>query len=423
VKPKFLIIILICFILTAGNSAFKSLEVQAEGQVSWPQIGANLVVGGFELPVHITHAGDGSDRLFVVEQRGRIRIVLNNTIQTTFLDISDRVRSPLSGGGTEEGLLSVAFPPGFGSTKSHFYVYYTRKNGDNRVSRFYLSSNPNLADADSEQVILKLPHPTYENHNGGQLAFGPDGYLYIATGDGGGGGDPKDNAQNPGVLQGKMLRIDVELTRKQTSSEVEYIYLPLIPNNSAFPPPGQAYRIPGDNPFLGESGYRGEIWALGLRNPWRFSFDRLSGDLYIGDVGQGTWEEVDFQPAASTGGENYGWNIMEGEDCYNSSTCNNSGLVLPVFSYGTHVEGCSVTGGYIYRGSNFSGLQGIYILGDYCSGRIWGLQKTGNVWTNQMLLDSSYSISSFGEDEAGEIYLADRDSGNIYHIIEVITGS
>ncbi|MGW8142917.1 MAG: PQQ-dependent sugar dehydrogenase [Anaerolineales bacterium] len=418
-KIKLLLTILFCSAFVAGISTFKSQNAQAEDQSSWPQISTNLVVGGLELPVQITNAGDGSQRLFAVEQRGRIRIILNNTIQSTFLDISDRVRSPLSGGGTEEGLLSVAFPPSFGATKSHFYVYYTRKNGDNRVSRFSLSSNPNLADANSEQVILELPHPTYENHNGGQIAFGPDGYLYIGTGDGGGGGDPNQNAQNPGVLQGKILRIDVEFVRHQSSSAVEYIYLPLIPNNSAFPPAGQAYRIPADNPYLGVTGYRGEIWALGLRNPWRFSFDRSTGDLYIGDVGQSTWEEVNFQPAVSPGGENYGWNIMEGEDCYNSGTCNSSGLVLPVFTYPTHVDGCSVAGGYVYRGSNYPGLQGIYILGDYCSGRIWGLQKSGNIWTNQLLLDSPHSISSFGEDESGELFLADRDSGSIYHIVEV----
>jgi glucose/arabinose dehydrogenase len=421
-KTIFLIIILICLVPVAGNVAPSSQYVQAQGQVSWPQISTNLFVGGFELPVHIANAADGSDRLFVVEQQGKIRIVLNKTIQTTFLDITDRVRSPLSGGGAEEGLLSVAFPPGFGSTKSYIYVYYTRKNGDNRVSRFYLSSNPNLVDANSEQVILELAHPAYENHNGGQLAFGPDGYLYIGTGDGGGGGDPADNAQNPEVLQGKILRIDVELAVKQTSSEAALIYLPIIPNNSVNPP-GQAYRIPADNPYNEMSGYRGEIWALGVRNPWRFSFDRITGDLYIGDVGQSTWEEVNFQTAASPGGENYGWNIMEGEGCYNSSPCNSSGLVLPVFTYRTHVEGCSVTGGYVYRGSNSLGLQGIYILGDYCSGRIWGLQKNGNAWTNQMLLDSPYSISSFGEDEAGELYIADRNSGNIYQIIETTTGA
>ena len=422
-KLKILVIITICLILLAANSVIKSGEIQAVGQSAWPQISTNLVASGFELPVHITNAQDGSNRLFVVEQRGRIQILQNSSIQATFLDISDRVRSPISGGGTEEGLLSAAFPPGFGSTKSHFYVYYTRKNGDNRVSRFYLSPDPNFADPTSEQVILELPHPTYGNHNGGQLAFGPDGYLYIGTGDGGGGGDPFDNAQNPGVLQGKLLRIDVELTQIQIRSESVLIYLPLIPNNSTFPPLNQAYRIPANNPFLVQPGYRGEIWALGLRNPWRFSFDRLTGDIYIADVGQSTWEEVNFQPATSAGGENYGWNIMEGEDCYNVSTCDSSGLTLPVFSYRTHVDGCSVTGGFTYRGSNYPGLQGIYYLGDYCSGRIWGMQNSGSVWINQMLLETTYNISSFGEDESGELYLADRNSGNIYQIIEVTTGS
>jgi glucose/arabinose dehydrogenase len=422
-KLKFWLTLILCLILFAGNSSFIFRNSQTESQASWPQISSSLIVGGFELPVQITNAGDGSDRLFVIEQPGRIGVLQNNSIQATFLDISDRVRSPSNGGGNEEGLLSAAFPAGFGSAKPYFYVYYTRKNGDNRVSRFYLSTNPNIADANSEKVILELPHPTYDNHNGGQIVFGPDGYLYIGTGDGGGGGDPQDNAQNPGVLQGKLLRIDVEFTKVQAGSAIEMIYLPMISHNSAIPPSGQAYRIPPDNPFLGKIGSRGEIWALGLRNPWRFSFDRQSNDLYIGDVGQNTWEEVDFQPALSSGGENYGWNIMEGYSCYNSSTCNSSGLVEPIFTYQTQVLGCSVTGGFVYRGSDYPGLLGIYFLGDYCSGRIWGLQNTGGSWASQMLLDSSHNISSFGEDEGGELYLVDRDAGNIFRIIEVVRGS
>jgi glucose/arabinose dehydrogenase len=423
VKLKLLLIFILGLMLSAGNYSFNSQNARVDNQSSWPNISTTLIASGPELPVHITNAGDSSGRLFVVEQRGLIRILQNNVVQSTFLDISDRVRSPFNGGGTEEGLLSVAFPPGFGSAKPYFYVYYTRKNGDNRVSRFYLGANPNLADADSEQPILELPHPTYENHNGGQIAFGPDGYLYIATGDGGGGGDPKNNAQNLGTLLGKLLRIDVELATVQKSAAMNYVYLPLILNNNTFSPNGQAYRIPPSNPFVGNSEYRAEIWALGLRNPWRFSFDRLTGDLYIGDVGQSTWEEVDFQLATSPGSENYGWNIMEGMDCYNSSTCNSSGLEKPVFTYQTHVEGCSVTGGYVYRGSKYPGLQGIYFLGDYCSGRIWGLQKAGSTWSNQELLDSPYWISSFGEDEDGELYFLDRKGGKVYQLGEVITGS
>ncbi len=424
-RYKLATLVVICLLFPVWDALSILQDVQAEDQSSWPLIDTALIVSGLDQPVHITHAGDGSGRLFVVEQRGRIRIIQNNLIQSTFLDITGRVRSPVNGGGTEEGLLSVAFPPGFGPAKPHFYVYYTRQNGDNRVSRFDLSANPNLANANSERTILELPHPTHSNHNGGQLAFGPDGYLYIGTGDGGGGGDPQNNAQSPGTLLGKMLRIDVEQTNTsiQVNSVNNFIFLPLIPKTSPTPPGSQAYRIPPDNPFVGNAEYRGEIWALGLRNPWRFSFDRTTGDLYIGDVGQNTWEEVDFQSSASSGGENYGWNIMEGAECYNSSTCDSTGLVLPVFTYQTDVEGCAVSGGYVYRGSKYPGLQAIYFLGDYCSGRIWGLQKTGNSWANQQLFDSPYQISSFGEDENGELYLVDRSTGSIYQIIEVTAGS
>lgn len=422
-KPKQLWIILFCLILSVGFSPFENKDVQAGNQSSWPIIDTNLIVGGLEDPVHITNAGDGSGRLFVVEQRGRIRIIVNNAVQSTFLDISDRVRSPATVGGTEEGLLSVAFPPGFGIGKPYFYVYYTLLNGDNRVSRFTVSGNPNLADPASERTILDLAHPTYGNHNGGQLAFGPDGYLYIGTGDGGGGGDPNNNAQNPGSLLGKMLRIDVEPTSTPLSTGEFITYLPFIPNNSSSPPNSQPYLIPPDNPFVGMAGYHSEIWALGLRNPWRFSFDRLTGDLFIGDVGQNSWEEVDYQPATSSGGENYGWNIMEGMVCYNSSTCDSSGMTMPVFTYQTQVAGCAVSGGYVYRGASYPGLQGIYFAGDYCSGRIWGLQNAGGTWQSQELADTIFQISSFGEDELGELYLADRSSGNIYQIIETTSGN
>ncbi len=414
---------MVCLILSAGNPLFILQIAQAENQSSWPVIDTVLVVDGLETPVQITNAGDSSGRLFVVEQRGRIYILKDNLVQSTFLDITDRVRSPFNEGGTEEGLLSIAFPPGFGAANPYFYVYYTLKNGDNRVSRFNLSLNPNLADAGSERTILRLPHPTYMNHNGGQLAFGPDGFLYIGTGDGGGGGDPKNNSQNLGTLQGKLLRIDVELVSLQKSAELNYVYVPLIPNNSSFPSEGQSYRIPPDNPFVGNADYQGEIWAYGLRNPWRFSFDRSTGDLYLGDVGQNAWEEVDYQPAASPGGENYGWNIMEGMQCYNSSTCDSNNLVKPVFTYQTNVEGCSISGGYVYRGTKYPGLQGIYFFGDYCSGRIWGLQVAGSSWLNQELLNSPYRISSFGEDEDGELYLVDRSAGSIYQVIEVTAGS
>jgi glucose/arabinose dehydrogenase len=377
----------------------------------WPTISTSLVVGGLNNPVHITHGGDGSGRLFVVEQPGRIKILRNGELQSTFLDITDRVRSS----GNEEGLLSLAFPPDYDSFHPYFYVYYTQLDGDNVVSRFSTSGDPNLADPASEEHILVLSHPTYSNHNGGQLAFGPDGYLYIGTGDGGGGGDPQGNAQDPGSLLGKLLRIDVGKGELLTPTGDFKLYLPLIFNQGNTPSPN--YRIPADNPFVGIAGYQAEIWALGLRNPWRFSFDRQTGDLYIGDVGQNTSEEVDFQSSSSPGGENYGWNIMEGLECYQGNTCDQTSLVLPVFTYPTMSPDCAVTGGYVYRGNDFPSLQGIYFLGDYCSGRIWGLQKTGENWGNSTLLDTGFRISSFGEDEGGELYLADRGNGSIYQVI------
>lgn len=393
-------------------SVSTSITTTAKTDVTWPtSISLNLIADGFTSPVHITHAGDGSGRLFVVEQTGRIYILQGgNKIGTPFLDIHERV---LSQGG-EQGLLSIAFPPGFGTTRNHFYVYYTRSNGDNQVSRFRLTGNSNEADPTSEQLILLLPHPTYPNHNGGQLAFGPDGYLYIGTGDGGGAGDPFNNAQNPGSLLGKLLRIDVEPGGSVPSGLPHKNYLPFISTSG-----GLAYTIPPDNPFVGQVGYRPEIWALGLRNPWRYSFDRNTGNLYIGDVGQGSREEIDFQQASSNGGENYGWNIMEGFSCYPpGGSCNSTGLTLPVIDY-THSDGCSVSGGFVYRGSSFPAMQGIYFYGDYCSGKIWGLQPDGSNWANQILKDTTYSISSFGEDEAGELYVAAYNSTNgaVYQII------
>jgi glucose/arabinose dehydrogenase len=357
----------------------------AQANLGWPTISLTKVVGGLEQPTHITHAGDLSGRLFVVEQKGRVRIVSNGVLLSQpFLDITNRVSCC-----GEQGLLSVAFPPNYAS-KKYFYVNYTNKAGDTVVARYRLTSNPNIANPNSEQIVLSVKQP-FPNHNGGQLAFGRDGYLYIGMGDGGSGGDPQNNAQNPASLLGKILRIDVE---------------------SGVTP----YAIPPTNPFIQQAGYLKEIWALGLRNPWRFSFDRLTGDLYIADVGQEVYEEVDFQPASSTGGENYGWRLMEGAHCYNSATCNQSGLVLPVTEY-NHSQGCSITGGMVYRGWSYQSLRGIYFYADYCSGRIWGLRRRGQVWRNALLLNtSSFGISSFGEDQAGNLYIANLSTGDIYLI-------
>ena len=360
----------------------------AQGGAGWPEPVLNSVVGGLQSPVHITHAGDGSGRLFVVEQTGRIRIVKGGVLLgTPFLDISDRISCC-----GERGLLSVTFPPGYAS-KGHFYVDYTQQSGDTVVARYSVSANPDVANRDSEEVLLTIAQP-YANHNGGQLAFGPvDGYLYIGMGDGGSGGDPQNRAQNPGELLGKILRIDVE---------------------SGIHP----YAIPPTNPYTQTVGYRAEIWALGLRNPWRFSFDRQTNDLYIADVGQDRYEEVNFQAASSPGGENYGWRIMEGSHCYSGPTCDQTGLVLPVAEY-DHSLGCSVTGGIVYRGHDYPRMQGVYFYGDYCSGRIWGLRRAGTAWQSSVLLTTAFSISTFGEDESGHVYVADY-GGDIYLLGDVL---
>jgi glucose/arabinose dehydrogenase len=385
----------------------------------WPGVGTNLVASGFQSPLHVTHAGDGSGRLFVVEQRGTIQILQAGVVRDEpFLDISGQVRSPESGGEGEEGLLSVVFPPGFGSAKDHFYVYYTRMDGDNQVSRFRIGEGPNQADLDSEEEVLRIPHPGAANHNGGQLAFGPDGYLYIGTGDG--GVVSRADAQKLDSLLGKVLRIDVEAGFAPGPAGDHIQYFPLVFKDGSAAPDDRAYRIPPSNPYAGKAGYREEIWATGLRNPWRFAFDRQTGDLFIGDVGQTSREEVNHQPASSSGGENYGWPIYEGDRCFQSTSCDDSGLTRPVAVYSTHVQGsCAVTGGYVYRGQDFPALQGIYFFGDYCNGTIWGLQQVSGSWENEALASSGLWISSFGEDEDGELYLLDHSGGGLYQLVEV----
>ncbi len=407
----------IFIVVLTALTAFRGLRSEASTNLDWPaSVSLVLIENGLSSPVHITHAGDGSGRQFVVEQGGRVRILQNGIlVNTPFLDIRGRVRAPGDpGAGGEEGLLSIAFPPGYGSGKNHFYVYYTNLNSDIRISRFYLTADANIADPDKEDLILIIPHPGETNHNGGQLFFGPDEYLYIGTGDGGGGDDPDDNAENPGVLLGKLLRIDVEPDATSPGNGPEKVFLPVIAGSGSVP-----YTIPPDNPFLSLPGYLPEIWALGLRNPWRFSFDRQTGDLYIGDVGQDRQEEIDFQEAG-VGGQNYGWDIMEGELCNEPpSNCDMTGLTLPVQVYANPSLGRSVTGGYVYRGPTYPSLQGIYIYADYVSGRIWGLQfnsMTGE-WENQELTDTSRAISSFGEDQAGDLYLTDLNTGEVYKIV------
>ncbi len=345
------------------------------------------VVSGLFRPLGITHAGDGSGRLFIAEQGGRIRIWKGGQLQATpFLDLTSLVTCC-----SERGLLALAFHPDY-AANGYFYVGYTDLGGDTVIARYSVSANnPNVADPASALRILEVAQPA-ANHNNDHLAFGPDGYLYLGMGDGGGGSSAR--GQDLTSLLGKVLRID--------------------PDGDDFPAdPNRNYAIPPGNPFVGVAGARDEIWAYGLRNPWRFSFDRLLGDLWLGDVGQATLEEIDHQAAASAGGENYGWAIMEGTSCFDPPTnCNDGSLTLPVLEY-DHGFGCSVTGGYRYRGDREPGLRGVYLYGDFCAGTIWGtVPRCDGVWESRELLDSGLGISSFGEDESGEVYVADLDNNN-----------
>jgi glucose/arabinose dehydrogenase len=379
--------------------------------VTWPAISLVQIITGLSQPVQITHAGDGSGRLFIIEKSGRIKIFNNYVYQGVFLDISAKVSTS-----SEQGLLSVAFPPGY-DTSGRFYVNYTNLAGDTVIARYQVSADVNRADAASEEILLTIDQP-YANHNGGQMAFGPDGYLYIGMGDGGSGGDPENRAQNPADLLGKLLRIDVEPAGTTTPPPTGSIlvFMPVLYKAG----PSEPYRIPPNNPFIHTPGYRSEIWAIGLRNPWRFSFDRSTGDLYIADVGQNDWEEVNFQSNTSPGGENYGWRILEGNHCYNpSSGCvPPSSYVAPVLEYAhgaNDVNGCSISGGYVYRGNDHPSMQGIYFYGDFCSGKIWGATLVSS-WSSNQLTTAPFMISTFGEDEAGELYVAGYNNGTIYKI-------
>jgi len=345
--------------------------------------------------VHLTHAGDGINRLWAVLRPGVIMVFPNNSGVSSagvFLNIADRVNAQ----GQEEGLLGLAFDPHY-KINGFFYVNYTAANPRRSViSRFSVASNnPGQANANSELIILEVNQP-FANHNGGTLEFGNDGYLYIAVGDGGSAGDPFGNGQNKNTLLGKILRIDV------SSATAE-----------------EPYRIPSDNPFVSEpSGVRKEIWAYGLRNPWKFSFDPVTKDLWAADVGQNDFEEIDIIKP----GKNYGWNIMEGLHCFPPSvqTCNQTGLEPPIFEY-SHDEGCSITGGHVYRGKRTPELAGAYIYADFCSGRIWGLRYSGASVTEQaLLIDTALLIPAIGIDEKGELYILAFD-GNIYRFVAPIT--
>jgi glucose/arabinose dehydrogenase len=307
-------------------------------------------------------------------------VVRNGVLQTTpFLDITSRV---LSGG--ERGLLSVAFHPQY-ATNHFFYVYYTTQtNGDIRIERYTTTSNPEVADPASFKLIITAPHSQNTNHNGGLVAFGPDGMLYAGLGDGGGGGDPLGNGQNFNALLGSLLRLDVN--------------------------GGDPYAIPASNPFVGQANRRGEVWAKGLRNPWRYAFDQPTGLLYIADVGQNAHEEVDVMPA-TTGGVNYGWNIMEGASCYNAATCAQTGLTPPIIDYGHTSGACSITGGYVYRGTAIQGLQGHYLYSDYCAGFLKSFRYESGVAVDQKDWGlTSSAVTSFGVDFSGEMYVLSANS-------------
>jgi len=347
------------------------------------------VVTGLRNPVAMAAPHDGSRRLFVVEKAGRIVIVRDGLIEgRPFLDITERVEAAA----TERGLLGLAFHPRF-PLEPTFVVAYTARRplGQVTYSRFALGADPDSADPGSERLIIAWDHPR-SNHNGGHVAFGPDGYLYLGTGDGGGGGDPDRNGQDGRTLLGKMLRLDIDTDAP--------------------------YAVPADNPFVdGSAGVREEIWALGLRNPWRYSFDALTGDLYIADVGQNRLEEVNVEPAGSPGGLNYGWNVMEGSSCYGAATCDRTGLTLPVAEYGRD-DGCSVTGGYVYRGSAFPALRGAYFYADFCTNAVWALARDRDGdWRQARVGTGSGGIQSFGEDAAGELYVLTA-AGDLLHLVD-----
>lgn len=354
------------------------------------QIELQEYLSGLSSPLFLTHAKDGSGDLYLVERGGNIILRRSGaSANQTFLDISDRV---LSGG--EQGLLGLAFHPNY-KTNGYLYVNYTSVQRDNLglsagttvIARYTANPSSKTADPGSEQILLTINQP-FANHNGGWLGFGPDGFLYIATGDGGSGGDPQNHGQRLDSLLGKLLRIDVDKASA-----------------------GKNYAIPSDNPFVGRSGALAEIWAYGLRNPWRGSFDRQNGDLWVADVGQGAIEEVN-RAAGSEKGLNYGWKIMEGDQCYGASSCNRNGLTLPVYTYNHSGGRCSVTGGYVYRGSQYPALRGVYLFADYCTGEVFSLRSG----VGKAELTQAPGVASFGEDEAGELYLLNIGQGKVFRV-------
>ncbi|HUI89622.1 MAG TPA: PQQ-dependent sugar dehydrogenase [Anaerolineales bacterium] len=404
-------VIVICALAIISISANRAMTVPPP-VAALPNLVFTTVVSGLTDPLFVTNAGDA--RLFIVDQDGHIKIYKNGSLNgTDFLDISTLSDFISEAGGGEQGLLGLAFDPNY-ATNGNFYITYTTDDdttcpyvptsGDDcpfatTLARYHVSADPDVADSSSGTVLLSVPK-RFDNHNGGMLAFGPDGYLYMSVGDGGSGGDPDGNGQSLDTLSAKLLRLDVDGT----------------------PDAPKQYAIPHSNPFYGSSdpNVQQEIWAYGLRNPWRFSFDSSTGDLFIGDVGQDVEEEVDYQSHLSTGGENYGWNCREGNRVYNSGCSSIPNYVPPIVAYDhgkNDSYGCALIGGYVYRGSQFPSMQGYYFYGDLCSGKVFGMiQNSRKVWTSTLLASTGYYITSFGQDDQGELYLTDGGGGQVIKI-------
>ncbi len=380
--------LLTCLGLSLGFAVYAS--GCSGDDASGPTVGTGArlqeIVSGLSSPLYLTAPSGDVTRLFVVEKTGAIRIIKDGVLLTDpFLDLSSRISNV-----GEQGLLGMAFDPDY-ATSGRFIVHFTDLAGNTTLSRFQVSANPDVADAASELVILTAAQP-FSNHNGGQVTFGPDGFLYLGLGDGGGSGDPDNRGQDLSDLLGSILRIDVRST--------------------------EPYTIPADNPFVQST--TPEVWSYGLRNPWRFSFDRATGDLYVADVGEGLWEEINVStPAEGAGkGANYGWNIMEGSHCFRESACDQTGLTLPAFEY-SHDEGCSITGGFVYRGSAIPALQGHYFYADYCQGWVRSLRYSAGAVTDQTEWPSLVPggpVLSFGEDAAGELYVLDQ-AGRVSKVV------
>jgi glucose/arabinose dehydrogenase len=375
-----------CLLLLAACNGFIDSAVPPPPPPGVPTLSR---VGNFAEPTYLTAAPGDSQRLFVVERQGTIRVLHHDTAQARpFLDLRGQIQT----GFVEQGLLSMAFDPQY-AANGRFFVYFTNPNGDIRIVRYKVSSDRDSADEATADTILRVAHPGQSNHNGGQLQFGPDNMLWLGTGDGGGGGDPDGNGQNKHALLGKLLRLDVS--------------------------GASGYTIPANNPFATDTSGAREVWSYGLRNPWRFSFDRQTGDLYIGDVGQNRYEEVDVSTTSAQRGRgvNFGWNIMEGLHCYPNDPCTTIGQ-LPVVEYPHLGNACSITGGYVYRGSALPDLAGNYFYADYCDGSVHSIQYPTNTtpgdWTT--LLSPGGSISGFGQDARGELYILQL-TGPVWRIV------